>query len=108
MAQSFFCVGDTKQAIYGCGGVAEIFDAVADQIPDVIEDDQNISYRSSPVVIDVVNQTFKNLIRHPMANAAVASDPTSKTSYEAEALNHFCRRFPEHEAFKKDLPGTCR
>ena len=106
VAQSFFCVGDTKQAIYGWrGGVAEIFDAVADQIPDVIEDDQNISYRSSPVVVDVVNQTFKNLIRHPMANPAVASDPTSKTSYEAEALNHFCRRFPEHEAFKKDLPG---
>ena len=48
-------MGDTKQAIYGWrGGVAEIFDAVADQIPDVIEDEQNTSYRSSQIVVDVV------------------------------------------------------
>ncbi len=106
VGQSFFCVGDTKQAIYGWrGGVAEIFDAVADQIPDVVEDVQNTSYRSSQVVIDVVNQTFKNLVRHPIADAIDAADPTSKATYESAALKTFCRRFPEHEAFKKGLPG---
>ena len=106
VSQSFFCVGDTKQAIYGWrGGVAEIFDAVADQIPDVVEDVQNKSYRSSQIVIDVVNQTFKNLVRHPIAAAADAADPTSKSTYEVAALNSFCRRFPEHEAFRKELPG---
>ena len=106
VAQSFFCVGDTKQAIYGWrGGVAEIFDAVSDQIPDVVEDVQNTSYRSSQIVIDVVNQTFKNLVRHPIADAADAADPTSKSTYEASALHRFCRRFPEHEAFRKELPG---
>jgi len=106
VAQSFFCVGDTKQAIYGWrGGVAEIFDAVADQIPDVVENVQNTSYRSSQIVIDVVNQTFKNLVRHPIADAADASDPTSKSTYEAAALGSFCRRFPEHQAFRKELPG---
>ena len=105
VGQSFFCVGDTKQAIYGWrGGVAEIFDAVADQIPDVVEDEQNISYRSSQVIVDVVNQTFKNLIRHPIAEA-VDADPTNKATYEAAALKMFCRRFPEHKAFKQGLPG---
>ncbi|MCP4942549.1 MAG: UvrD-helicase domain-containing protein [Planctomycetaceae bacterium] len=105
VGQSFFCVGDTKQAIYGWrGGVAEIFDAVADQIPDVVEDEQNKSYRSSQVVVDVVNQTFKNLIRHPIAEA-VDADPTNKATYEAAALKTFCRRFPEHKAFKQGLPG---
>jgi len=106
VGQSFFCVGDTKQAIYGWrGGVAEIFDAVADQIPDVIEDEQNTSYRSSQIVVDVVNQTFKNLIRHPIADAADAADPTNKATYEAAALRTFCRRFPEHKAFKNKLLG---
>ena len=85
--------------------MAEIFDAVADQIPDVVEDVQNTSYRSSQVVIDVVNQTFKNLVRHPIADAIDAADPTSKATYESAALKTFCRRFPEHEAFKKGLPG---
>ncbi|MAI69619.1 MAG: helicase [Rhodopirellula sp.] len=104
--QSFFCVGDTKQAIYGWrGGVAEIFDAVADQIPDVVENEQNTSYRSSQIIVDVVNQTFKNLIRHPMADVVDAADPTSKSTYEAAALRTFCRRFPEHKAFKQELPG---
>lgn len=104
--QSFFCVGDTKQAIYGWrGGVAEIFDAVADQIPDVFEDVQNTSYRSSPLVIDVVNRVFKNLIRHPLMHAVDAGDPTSKSTYEAAALDRFCRRFPEHTACRKTLPG---
>jgi len=104
--QSFFCVGDTKQAIYGWrGGVAEIFDAVADQIPDVNEDVQNTSYRSSPIVIDVVNRAFRNLIRHPMMHAADAGDPTNKSTYEAAAVDRFCRRFPEHEASKKTLSG---
>ena len=106
VGQSFFCVGDTKQAIYGWrGGVAEIFDAVADQIPDVVENELNTSYRSSQIVVDVINQTFKNLIRHPMADAVDDADPTSKASYEAAALKTFCRRFPDHKAFKQELPG---
>ena len=107
--RSFFCVGDTKQAIYGWrGGVAEIFDAVADQVPGVVEVEQNASYRSSPVVIDVVNQTFQNLQRHPMTEAANSGDPTSKAMYEATAVEHFARRFPLHEAVKTSLAGHVR
>ena len=112
--RSFFCVGDTKQAIYGWrGGVAEIFDAVADQIPDVVEVEQNLSFRSSPVLIDVVNETFQHLQRHPLTDAADSGDPTSKAMYEATAVERFARRFPRHEAFQRTLPGhvrmqTCR
>ncbi|MGI9473419.1 MAG: UvrD-helicase domain-containing protein [Rubripirellula sp.] len=107
--RSFFCVGDTKQAIYGWrGGVAEIFDAVADQIPGVVEVEQNTSFRSSPVVIDVINETFRHLQRHPMTDAADSGDPTSKAMYEATAVERFARRFPLHEAFKTSLPGHVR
>ncbi len=64
-AQSFFCVGDTKQAIYGWrGGVAEIFDAVTRDVADVHQRSLDTSWRSSPPVIQAVNQIFQNLQRH--------------------------------------------
>ena len=107
--RSFFCVGDTKQAIYGWrGGVAEIFDAVADQLPGVAEVEQNTSFRSSPIVIETVNQTFRNLPRHPMTDAASSGDPTDKSMYEASAVVNFAKRFPVHDAFKESLPGHVR
>ncbi|MFK8112642.1 MAG: UvrD-helicase domain-containing protein [Rubripirellula sp.] len=107
--RSFFCVGDTKQAIYGWrGGVAEIFDAVADQLPGVDEVEQNTSFRSSPVVLDVVNETFLNLHRHPLAADAESGDPADKSMYEAAAVKQFSRRFPPHDAFKSELAGYVR
>ncbi len=107
--RSFFCVGDTKQAIYGWrGGVAEIFDAVADQIDGVDEVEQNTSYRSSPVVIGAVNDTFRNLHRHPTAEHASSGDPTDKAMYESSAMVRFARRFPLHDANKSELPGHVR
>jgi ATP-dependent helicase/nuclease subunit A len=107
--RSFFCVGDTKQAIYGWrGGVAEIFDAVADQLPGVVEVEQNTSYRSSPVVLDVINEAFRNLPRHPLVAAAQSRDPTDKGMYEAAAVDQFARRFPLHDAARKSLPGYVR
>ncbi|NNE00258.1 MAG: UvrD-helicase domain-containing protein [Pirellulaceae bacterium] len=107
--RSFFCVGDTKQAIYGWrGGVAEIFDAVAQQIDDVEEVQQNKSYRSSPVILDVVDRTFKNLQRHPLAALPTPRDATQKATYVADAIIRFARRFPEHQSAKKTLPGYVR
>ncbi|TVP97987.1 MAG: helicase [Planctomycetaceae bacterium] len=105
---SFFCVGDTKQAIYGWrGGVAGIFDAVQEQIPGVQQRNQDESFRSSPVVIDVVNRIFKNLLRHP--EFADGGDPDAaphdRTAYEAAAITHFSTNFPEHSAHKQRLPG---
>jgi len=63
--QSLFCVGDTKQAIYGWrGGVAEIFDALAHDVTNVHQRSLDTSWRSSPPVVQAVNQIFQNLQRH--------------------------------------------
>ncbi len=60
--RSFFCVGDVKQAIYGWrGGEAEIFDAIQRELPGLAESLLDTSYRSSQVVIDVVNRVFGGL-----------------------------------------------
>lgn len=104
---SFFCVGDTKQAIYRWrGGVAGIFDAVADQVPGVRQQEQNISFRSSPVVTSVVNEVFRHLTRHPeLGNGPDPADhPSDRTAYESAAIARFAATFPEHRS-AKPLPG---
>lgn len=104
-SKSFFCVGDTKQAIYGWrGGVAEIFDAVDKQIPGIISKQQDESYRSSSVVLDAVTDAFQHLPRHPMAEGTDPPNPADKATYEAKALKRFAKRFPKHTAARK-LPG---
>ncbi len=106
---SFFCVGDTKQAIYGWrGGVAEIFDTVAAEIPGVEEVQQNVSFRSSPVVLDVVTQTFQHLTRHSIVTDAPHDDPADKSMYEADAVRTFAESFPTHTTAKTSLPGYVR
>lgn len=107
--RSFFCVGDTKQAIYGWrGGVAEIFDAVAKEVPGVEETSQNQSFRSSPVIMETVNAIFPRLPRHPMATPADPSNKADKSVYEADAIRHFASRFPEHVTARSDLAGYAR
>ncbi|TWU43250.1 DNA helicase II [Novipirellula aureliae] len=112
--RSFFCVGDTKQAIYGWrGGVAEIFDAVTQQIDGIETANQDESFRSSPDLIEFVNLIFKRLDRHPMASQGDPKDPSDKSAHEAMAVRRFAKNFPEHKANKKSLKGyvriqTCR
>lgn len=109
VSQSFFCVGDTKQAIYGWrGGVAEIFDAVADEIPGVGQVEQNESYRSSPVIMSFVNDVFSNLPRHSVADAADSFDTSDKGMYEAKAVRRFAEQFPVHVSNRPDLSGYVR
>lgn len=108
---SFFCVGDVKQAIYGWrGGVAGIFDSVARYLPGIREQQQNISYRSSPVVLDAVNQIFRHLNRHPdfPATSQPAAGSCDRSEYEAWAVTSFAALFPKHESAKKDLSGHVR
>ncbi|MEO2047093.1 MAG: UvrD-helicase domain-containing protein [Pirellulales bacterium] len=63
--QSFFCVGDVKQAIYGWrGGVAEVFGSAHAEIPDCKEQSLDVSWRSAPVIIETVNEIFKHLDNH--------------------------------------------
>ncbi|TWU02341.1 UvrD-helicase domain-containing protein [Stieleria varia] len=109
VAKSFFCVGDTKQAIYGWrGGVAEIFEAVADEIPNVRQSEQNASFRSSQVVLNTVNDVFQNLHRHSLTDDAGLSDPAEKSMHEAKAIVRFSKSFPSHVSMRPDLSGYVR
>lgn len=96
---SFFCVGDTKQAIYAWrGGVAAIFDSIEKQLG--IKDSDRIplnkSFRSSLVVIETVNRLFENIALNP----ALDDYPL--------AVESWSNRFEHHIADKKNLPGFCR
>jgi ATP-dependent exoDNAse (exonuclease V) beta subunit len=91
---SFFCVGDIKQAIYGWrGGLAEIFDAVSQKLPNIERQSLNTSYRSSPAVIDAVNQIFTGIAKHQNLER---TEPAVRT---------FVDRFEEHQTALVDLPG---
>lgn len=62
---SFFCVGDTKQAIYGWrGGEARIFFALEPRLGQLRLESLARSHRSSQVIIDATNAIFPNLPNH--------------------------------------------
>lgn len=91
---SFFCVGDVKQAIYGWrGGVAEIFDAIEGQVPQLQPQPLTHSYRSSRAVIELVNLVFQNACQHPRLERA------------APAVKAWCARFQEHTTQHADRAG---
>lgn len=91
---SFFCVGDTKQAIYGWrGGVAEIFDAISSELQGLDEQGLNKSFRSSEPVIDTVNEVFEHASQH--SNLGRAED----------AVRTWCQRFMRHTTTRTDLAG---
>lgn len=90
-----FVVGDTKQAIYGWrDGNAEIFRGIGDELPG-IGSPQTLakSWRSSPVVIDLVNQVFTGLIE----NEALAD--------RAELARSWADDFQPHSTHKQKLEG---
>jgi ATP-dependent helicase/nuclease subunit A len=91
---SFFCVGDVKQAIYGWrGGVAEIFDALEGELERLKKASLTQSFRSSPAVIETVNHVFTHLLDHPHLE-----------HYEP-AVRQWCEPFEPHSTSKSDLPG---
>ncbi len=94
---SFFCVGDTKQAIYGWrGGEAEIFDALGHELADLQSQSLATSYRSSQPVIDAVNDVFQHLVNH------------SHLDKLHESVAAWQSRFPPHTTAKAELPGYVR
>ncbi|GIW95681.1 MAG: DNA helicase [Pirellulaceae bacterium] len=99
---SFWCVGDVKQAIYGWrGGCARIFDVVDTRIKPIVAQSLTTSYRSSPPVIDFVNQVFGKL-KQPEAShwqQAGFSQPT------ITAIGDWGRQFEPHTTAKTDLAG---
>ena len=91
---SFFCVGDAKQAIYGWrGGVAEIFELVDGELPGLAQETLATSYRSSPVIVDVVNRVFGSLAGNP----ELADAPSVGAAWS--------KHFAEHTTAKTDLAG---
>ena len=94
LSPSFFCVGDVKQAIYGWrGGIAEIFGALDQELPDLKCEPLNCSYRSSPPVIDAVNQVFTHLTDHP------------NLEHHAEFIAPWQSDFPHHSTARSELSG---
>ncbi|AMV17707.1 UvrD-helicase domain-containing protein [Planctomyces sp. SH-PL14] len=94
---SFFCVGDTKQAIYGWrGGLAAIFDAIEEELAGVARRPLDESYRSAPLVIETVNKVFAGIPRH------------SNLDTFARAVELFSKAFPEHRTARGHLPGYVR
>ncbi|XZE34972.1 PD-(D/E)XK nuclease family protein [Pirellulaceae bacterium SH501] len=100
---SFFCVGDTKQAIYGWrGGVSEIFESVGVQIRNVQKEQLVKSFRSSPVVIDFVNAVFTQLDKHP----SYGGDDADGEGIGADAVMRWVsKNFSPHATAKTELPG---
>jgi ATP-dependent exoDNAse (exonuclease V) beta subunit len=96
--RSFFAVGDVKQAIYGWrGGVAEIFEALDEELGRLPSRSLNESFRSAPVVIDCVNQVFTGIA----TNAVLAAK-------YAAAAEKWSTRFARHTTARTALPGYCR
>jgi ATP-dependent exoDNAse (exonuclease V) beta subunit len=92
--RSFFCVGDVKQAIYGWrGGKSELFDALQQELPGIVSEPLNISYRSSQPVIDTVNLAFSQMASHPNLDKL------------QPAVQRWCTQFEEHSTAKKHLSG---
>lgn len=95
--RSFFCVGDTKQAIYGWrGGVAEIFDSVGHAIADIQQAEMSESFRSSPEVMEAVNEVFLHLPAH--GNYSNCDGVATRWS----------AAFPQHRTARSQLVGYVR
>lgn len=86
--KSFFCVGDTKQSIYGWrGGDPRLLEGVA-RWPNVERRSLTVSYRSAPVVLDAVNRIFAGLPQSPaLAEHAPSLAAASKFHFQAHSAH---------------------
>ena len=94
--RSLFCVGDMKQAIYGWrGGVAEIFDLVEGQLDNLQPTEPLLkSYRSSPVVIQFVNEVFSKIGQY-----------NSDDAITNESVKQWAKWFKEHTTERTGYKG---
>jgi len=97
--RSFFCVGDGKQSIYGFRQAEpRLLNSLETRLPGLEAEAMHLSFRSSQVVLDLVNRVFGGLEK----NLALGSDPTSPERLAADAWSESMH---EHTAVK-DLPGA--
>jgi ATP-dependent exoDNAse (exonuclease V) beta subunit len=91
---SFFCVGDQKQAIYGWrGGVAEVFNALPEELTGLTSEELAKSYRSAQPIIDAVNAVFTQLMNHPNLDKL------------AGPVEQWQSQFPTHQTARTELAG---
>lgn len=92
--RSFFYVGDVKQAIYGWrGGNHRLFGQVKSHYGEAIaEVHRDVSFRSSPVVIDALNAIFGTL--------------SADDHLPPKTLADWRTVWREHAAARRDLPGS--
>ncbi|MDO5553090.1 MAG: UvrD-helicase domain-containing protein [Planctomycetia bacterium] len=92
--KSLFCVGDTKQAIYGWrGGNVRLFDLVTN-LPDMKQASLPANRRSSRAVIDVVNKVFADLESNP----ALEQNPADATELVKQKRRTFVNAAKEWSA----------
>ena len=92
---SAFCVGDTKQAIYGWrGGSSEIFETLTSEFDSLDHQELNKSFRSSQPVINAVNRVFRDPV-----------DSCTQLGAAAKAISKWRNEFPEHSTSRGNLPG---
>lgn len=93
------CVGDVKQSLYAWRGAEPgLLPRLKVRWPQLAETPLAVSYRSSPVILDVLNRTFEDL----GANRAFGAAP-----WFLEAAHHWSDLYDRHEA-AKTLPGRVR
>ncbi len=99
---SIFCVGDSKQAIYGWrGGCAAIFDRLEREVPGVVWETRSTSYRSSQVVLDLVNEVFGNIERWD----GILPYPDLLAQWKSQYIAHQAHfALPGHTVVRRNTP----
>jgi ATP-dependent helicase/nuclease subunit A len=94
---SVFIVGDVKQSLYSWRGAEpELLPNLPSRWAHLAPDTLDLNFRSSPVILDTVNDVFESLAR----NAALAEHP--------EVAAVWADRFKPHRAAKLDMAGVAR
>ena len=94
--RTFFCVGDVKQSIYGWrGGCPQLFEHLISclHLPAESVQSLTLSYRSAPVLLDVVNDLFTHI-----------GDASPMAALREHALS-WQQGFSHHESAHADQPG---
>jgi ATP-dependent helicase/nuclease subunit A len=97
--RSLFCVGDVKQSIYGFREAdPRLLGQLSDRLPILKEVEETLekSWRSSPVVLGMVNSVFESVSR----SSALSEGE------ELDAAEEFQGFFKEHSAAKTEKRGA--
>ncbi|AJD02960.1 exonuclease V, helicase AddA [Campylobacter lari CCUG 22395] len=103
--RSFFYVGDKKQSIYGFrGGKKELFDKLLKDFPQIKLEHLDTNYRSKKIIVDYVNEVFKDKFFDSFLNPSFTLQKSIKEGGYVEVLqNHILPKSSLHEASGKEV-----